>query len=302
MIDLRRVRYFVAVAEELHFGRAAARLGISQPPLSQQLQALEQDLGARLLHRNKRQVSLTEAGQLFLPEARALLAQAERAASIAARAARGALGTLRVGITESAVLTGALPNLLSRFRERHPAVAVQLIEETSQEQIQALLDGRCDVGFMRLPASGAFPAELDAYPLLSDPLVAVLPRQHRLADASEALGVAELAQEPFVFFAPGAGTGVYSQVLNLCRAAGYAPRVAQEAREVMTIAGLVAARLGVSILPASVRRLDVAGVVIRTLREPEAASKLWLASRRDGASATGAAFRRLAMGPEPASL
>lgn len=157
MIDLRRVRYFVALAEELHFGRAATRLGMSQPPLSQQLQALEQDLGARLLHRNKRQVSLTEAGQLFLPEARALLAQAERAASIAARAARGELGTLRVGFTESAVLTGALPNLLSRFRERHPAVAVQLIEETSQEQIQAMLDGRSDVGFMRLPASGAFP-------------------------------------------------------------------------------------------------------------------------------------------------
>ncbi|WP_233146125.1 LysR substrate-binding domain-containing protein [Pigmentiphaga sp. NML080357] len=298
MIDLRRVRYFVAVAEELHFGRAAQRLGMSQPPLSQQLQALEQDLGVRLLDRNKRQVALTEAGRLFLPEARALLVQAERAASIAALAGRGEMGTLRVGFTESAVLTGALPNLLSRFRGRYPAVAVQLTEQTSQQQIQSLVDKRTDVGFMRLPASGALPGELEAQPLVSDPLVAVLPREHRLASSGGALGVAALADEPFVFFTPGAGTGVYNHVLNLCRSAGYAPRIAQEAREVMTIAGLVAARLGVSILPASVRRLDVAGVVIRALREPEAASKLWLAFRREEASATGAAFWQLARQPD----
>ncbi|UVM22248.1 LysR family transcriptional regulator [Pseudomonas wadenswilerensis] len=290
-MELRHLRYFIAVAEELHFGRAAQNLGISQPPLSQQIQALEQELGARLFERTNRRVELSEAGRLFLEEARLVLAQVDKAADVARRAQLGELGEMKIGFTSSAPFNSSIPKAIHAFRQRFPAVHLNLKEMSSRDVADALLDESIEVGLMR-PL--ALPESLNAVELFREPLVAVINAAHPLAQNSEAgVRMAALAHEPFVFFPRSYGSGLHAQLLSLARQAGFSPHFAQEAGEAMTIIGLVAAGLGVSVLPASFQRMRIDGVVYRTLLDDDAVTAVWLVQRRDAPSAMARAFAEL---------
>ncbi|UOK38273.1 LysR substrate-binding domain-containing protein [Pseudomonas palleroniana] len=290
-MELRHLRYFIAVAEELHFGRAAQVLGISQPPLSQQIQALEQEVGARLFERTNRRVELSEAGRLFLQEARLVLAQVDKAADVARRAQSGELGELKIGFTSSAPFNSSIPQAIFAFRQAFPAVHLNLQEMSSTEVAESLVDESIQVGLMRpLP----LPDSLGVIELMREPLVAVLNAGHPLVDGSErGLHLAQLAQEPFVFFPRTYGSGLYAQLLNLARDAGFSPHFAQEAGEAMTIIGLVAAGLGVSVLPASYQRIRIDGVVYRTLLDQEAVTAVWLVQRKGAQSPMAKAFVEL---------
>ncbi|MFK1438472.1 LysR substrate-binding domain-containing protein [Pseudomonas aeruginosa] len=287
-MELRHLRYFIAVAEELHFGRAAERLGISQPPLSQQIQALEEEIGARLFERTNRRVELTDAGRLFLDESRQVLAQVDKAVLLARRAHLGELGELKIGFTSSAPFTSTIPSSIHAFRKAYPDVHLDLQEMSSRQVLKALLEESLQVGVIR-PL--ALPDAVHWVELFREPLVAVLRADHPLAAGSEdGLAIAALAEEPFVFFPRSYGTGLYDQVIALTRQAGFSPRIAQEASEAMTIIGLVSAGLGVSILPASFRRTRVDGVVYRTLSDPEATTAVWLVRRQNEDSPLALSF------------
>ncbi|MDF3201718.1 LysR substrate-binding domain-containing protein [Pseudomonas sp. 1912-s] len=290
-MELRHLRYFIAVAEELHFGRAAQVLGISQPPLSQQIQALEQEIGARLFERTNRRVELSEAGRLFLQEARLVLAQVDKAADVARRAQLGELGELKIGFTSSAPFNSSIPQAIFAFRQAFPAVHLNLQEMSSTEVAESLVDESIQVGLMRpLP----LPDSLSVVELMREPLVAVLNAGHPLVEGSErGLHLAQLAEEPFVFFPRTYGSGLYAQLLNLARDAGFSPHFAQEAGEAMTIIGLVAAGLGISVLPASYQRIRIDGVVYRTLLDQEAVTAVWLVQRKGQQTPMAKAFVEL---------
>ncbi|MFF7707598.1 LysR substrate-binding domain-containing protein [Pseudomonas sp. NPDC007930] len=290
-MELRHFRYFVAVAEALHFGRAAQQLGISQPPLSQQIQALEAQLGVRLFNRTNRRVELSEAGRLFLDEARQVLAQVDKAADVARRAQAGELGELKVGFTSSAPFSSTIPQAIHQFRRAFPAVQLTLLEMSSHEVVAQTAAGHVDVGLTR-PVP--LPDNVEMRELFREPLVAVLPAGHPLAEISSAgIPLAALADEPFVFFPRNYGSSVYAQLLQLSRNAGFSPRFAQEASEAMTIIGLVSAGLGVSVLPASFHWMRIGGVVYRRLLDEGAQTAIWLVQRKGVNAEMVSAFGRL---------
>ena len=260
-IELRHLRYFVAVAEELHFGRAAARLNISQPPLSQQIQILEQQIGARLFARTNRSVSLTAAGVQFLADSRQILTQVEDAAARAGRLHHGETGELRIGFTSSAPFIKAVSDTLSTFRRRFPDVHIQTRETNTREQIVPLNEGALDLGLMR---NTQLPDTLCWERVLREPLLA------------KVVSLLELAREPFVFFDPHVGTGLYDDILGLMRRYGTTPVITQEVGEAMTIIGLVASGLGVSILPASFKRVQLNEMRWLPISEADAVSEMWL--------------------------
>lgn len=271
-IELRHLRYFLAVAEELHFGRAAQRLNISQPPLSQQIMQLEQEIAAKLFTRTNRSVQLTPAGQQFLSDARAILQQVEQAAGRAARLERGEEGELRIGFTSSAPFTGLVSDALYQFRQRWPQVHIQMQEINTRQQLAPLHEGQLDLGVMR---NTALPSDLRHQLLLREPLRAVVHWAHPLADV-ESISISDLANEPFVFFDPQGGTALHGEILSLLHRYHIKPYIMQEVGEAMTILGLVATGLGVSILPASFARARLADVVWLPLREEDALSEVWL--------------------------
>ncbi|WBG92622.1 LysR family transcriptional regulator [Pantoea piersonii] len=271
-IELRHLRYFLAVAEELHFGHAAQRLNISQPPLSQQIMQLEQEIAAKLFIRTNRSVQLTPAGQQFLSDARAILQQVEQAAGRAARLERGEEGELRIGFTSSAPFTGLVSDALYQFRQRWPQVHIQMQEINTRQQLVPLHEGQLDLGVMR---NTLLPPDLRHQLLLREPLHAVVHWAHPLADA-ESISISELANEPFVFFDPQGGTALHGEILSLLHRYHIKPYIMQEVGEAMTILGLVATGLGVSILPASFARARLADVVWLPLREEDALSEVWL--------------------------
>ena len=271
-IELRHLRYFIAVAEELHFGHAAARLNISQPPLSQQIQILEQQIGARLFARTNRSVSLTEAGRQFLADSRQILTQVDDAAARAARLHHGETGELRIGFTSSAPFIKAVSDTLSTFRLRYPDVHIQTRETNTREQIVPLNEGALDLGLMR---NTQLPETLIWERVLREPLLAMVPCDHPLASQPR-VSLRELAREPFVFFDPHVGTGLYDDILGLLRRYDLTPTIAQEVGEAMTIIGLVAAGLGVSILPASFRRVQLSEMCWLPIEEQDAVSEMWL--------------------------
>ncbi|KGD81104.1 DNA-binding transcriptional LysR family regulator [Pantoea sp. PNA 14-12] len=271
-IELRHLRYFIAVAEELHFGRAAQRLHISQPPLSQQIMHLEAETGAQLFNRTNRSVQLTPAGQQFLQDARAILLQVEQATQRAARLHRGEEGELRIGFTSSAAFIGVVSDALYLFRQRWPDVHVQMQEINTRQQLTPLHEGKLDLGVMR---NTPLPADLHHQLLLQEPLCAVVHKAHPLASAGK-ISLQALASEPFVFFDPQVGTALYSEILDLLQRYQIKPYVTQEVGEAMTILGLVATGLGVSILPASFSHARLTNVVWLPLEEPDALSEMWL--------------------------
>lgn len=264
-MDLRQFRYFVAVAEELHFTRAAQRLHIGQPPLSLQIQAIERELGVELLKRSRRRVELTEAGRLFLAEARAALAQAEHAADVARRAARGEVGSLNVSFTPSGPFTHVFTRAVHAFRAGVPDVHLALRLSTSTKIVEALRLGEVDVGLIRPAAGVALPAGIAAFPVGQDRLMLVLRTDHKLAARRGAVPLKALAEEPFVLRPRGPGAAFFEQVYEICNKAGFTPLVVQEAVEAPTILGLVAAGVGVSILPASFRAIQIEGIAWKDL-------------------------------------
>ncbi|HSN20439.1 MAG TPA: LysR substrate-binding domain-containing protein [Usitatibacter sp.] len=293
-MDYRQLRYFVAVAEELSFSRAARRLHMSQPPLSLQVAAMERELGTRLLERTRRRVELTQAGQVFLEQARVSLAQLERAAEMARRAGQGEAGELRVAFTGSVPMVSEFPRLLSRFRRASPLARVHLMHMATGHQVQALAERRIDVGILRPSRYYEPTPQLRLLPLWTDEMRAVLPEDHRLALRRGPVPVAALAGEPFILFPRELGCGLHEQVMALCSRAGFAPDVVQEAREGATIIGLVAAGIGVSLLPDSYAKTSIPGVVHRRLAAAEATGRLYIAHRAGDTSPLVKRFLELA--------
>ncbi|SFD54015.1 LysR family transcriptional regulator [Streptomyces aidingensis] len=264
-VDLGDLRLFAVVAEELHFGRAAARLHLSQPGLSYRVKALEDALGYQVLARNRRGVRLTPAGEVLLSGARRLLGEAHRVVDDGGRVARGELATVRVGFVGTA-LYSLLPAVLREARVRHPALQVRVEERKSADQVRLLQLGRLDLGLLHLPVDPR--SGLEATPVLEDPVGIALPAGHRLADR-DPLALADLSGEDFVLFPRDLEPHTYDRYTDACVAAGFAPRVAHEATGLQTILALVAAGLGVAFAARSVaRHLTRSGVVFRPLAGP----------------------------------
>jgi len=284
-MELRHLRYFVAVAEELHFGRAAQKLGMAQPPLSQQIRRLEQELGVLLLQRTKRRVQLTEAGRAFLEEARKTLSQAERAVEAAQRAGRGEVGRLTIGFLGAATYS-LLPSILIAFRHRYPDVEVELHELKTSELIQALRERRIQVGFVRLPVEDEL---LVVEPITREELLVALPVRHPLASRAH-IGFGDLAQEAFLMPPRQLAPSFHEQVLDLSRQAGFTPKLGAEAIQLQTIINLVAAGMGVTLVPESVQILAGRGVVFKKLPHPPPMVEIAVAWRRDTHSEILSAF------------
>jgi len=264
-IDLRQWRQFVAVAEELHFGRAAARLHMTQPPLTQAIAGLERTLGARLFDRTKRSVALSATGAALLPEVRDLLARAQALPPRARAASAGEVGRLRLAFV-STVGFDLLPRWVAAFRAAWPGVAMELIEATGDVQQQQLTQGEVDAGFL-LHAPGFSPPGLAQLSLAQEPLVLAVPQTHALAAAST-LPLDAVLAEPLVMFPRRILPSVFDAVFGLYHAAGRSPQVAQEAIQMQTIVNLVSAGLGVAWVPESVRQFQRPGVVYRPVRAP----------------------------------
>lgn len=279
-MEYRHLRYFVAVAEELHFTRAAARLHISQQPLSQQIKGLEDELGVELFRRTSRRVELTEAGHVFLGEVRDLFAQTERAVRRAKQAADGTLGELTVGYSGS-TLYNVMPETVRVYAERYPGVTLNLRELCTPEQEEALLKGALDVGLLALPVSSP---ELAYETLLSDPLVAALPAHHPLTSHPQ-VALRDLTREPFVLYERDQKALFHDLVVSLCHDAGFSPRVTQYATTEQAVIGLVAAGAGVAVVTASQQHLERAGVAYRVLNDVTTTVEIAVAWRRDERSA-----------------
>jgi DNA-binding transcriptional LysR family regulator len=295
-MDLRRLRYFIAVAEELHFGRAARRLHISQPPLSQQIQTLEQEVGVVLFERAGHRISLTDAGRELLPRARLVLAQAEAAKTAVQRVGRGESGSLELGFTGSLPFTPVMPRVLHDFRRAYPGVRLQLRELSTREQIERLTAETLDVGFFR-PTRHELLEQLETRVVLREPLLLALHADNPLSRRKR-LSLAALAQEPFILYSRSVSTGLHDQILALCLKAGFAPRIVQEVHEMPTIIGLVAAGVGVALVAASMRQIHVPGVVFLPLAETGVATDILLAWKRGTASPALRNFLAIALSEE----
>jgi len=261
-MELRQVRAFVTTADEGHVGRAADRLHVTQPTLSRQIAALERSLGVPLFDRTRRQLALTPAGEVFLIGARDLVRRADQLAAGARRAHRGELGVLRVGFVQSATFD-ALPRLLGAFRAAWPSVRVEVEAMTTLRQIDALVDDRIDIGLLRPPVHVP---DLRLHTLSHGALYAALPGGHPLAARPE-VSLSDLADESFVLYKRESGPAVHDTIVGFCMAAGFRPKIVQEAFDVQTIVALVAANLGVSLLIAPTPHTDEAVVVYRPLVE-----------------------------------
>lgn len=287
-MDLRHLRYFLCVAEEMHFGRAALRLGISQPPLSQQIRALEEELGVRLFDRTSRRVRLTEAGRLFEPEARQTLAQAERAAQIARMAQRAEIGHLGLAFTTSGPFVPPVARALYRFRQTYPNVELILREQGRDEQVESVRSRQLDLGIVRDYEAPLLPDGMVSQCLLKEEMVLALRADHWLALRAAPPSIADLAEEPLVLYGAPNGVGFTEHFFALCARAGFAPKISHEARSLATLLGLVAAGFGPTVIAQSMARLHVDNVVNRPFDIP-VMSSLWLIHHED-LSPTGRAF------------
>jgi DNA-binding transcriptional LysR family regulator len=256
-MELRHLRYFVAVAEELHFTRAAERLHIAQPPLSQQIRALETELGVQLFERTRRSVALTDAGHALLIRAREVLSVAQALPGELQRVARGEVGQLRIGFSSTLPLTKLLRDVVADHRRSLPGVALNLREMHSQRQFDSLRRGELDVGLVRYNERAPEGIRLEV--LRRDPLRLVVPSPHRFA-RRKSVSIAECRDEAFIGFPGDAGTGTAPLLKRLCAEAGFEPNIAQEAREATTQIGLVAAGLGIAVLPAPLEAVRIEGV------------------------------------------
>jgi len=289
-MDPRRLRYFLAVAEELHFGRAARRLNISQPPLSMQIRGLEKELGAALFVRDRRHVALTDAGRVLQAEAGRILPQLDQARTAVQRAGRGEVGRLAVGFI-TPVEYNLLPSLLAAFRRRYPSVLLTLREAMSDQQLNELESGILDVGLMTGPMDRP---SIACQPVWRERMILAIPARHDLA-RSPSVSVRRLAEEPFIMFPRAIAPVLYDEVLQFCRRAGFSLKIVQEAAQSQTIISLVSAGIGLAILPASIRGLRRAGVAYRPIRERGPAVETVVAYKQDRPSRLVENFVQLAI-------
>ena len=276
-MELRHIRYFLAVAEERHFTRAAAKVGIGQPPLSQQIKDLEGEVGAALFHRLAHGAELTEAGKAFLAGVKEMPLIAERATMAARRAARGETGSLRVGFTASATFNVVVPSTIRVFRRAYPDIDLTLEEANTAPLITRLHEGTLDAAFLRPGAVG--PGELQVRRLSEEPMVVALPKRHHAA-AFEQIDLALLKDDPFLLFPRDIAPTLYDTVVDACRNAGFEPIIGQVAPHMASIVNLVAAELGVSIVPASLMQVRVTGIAYRQIAGQSPTTRLALAYRR----------------------
>ncbi|WP_194454779.1 LysR family transcriptional regulator [Bradyrhizobium sp. CCBAU 53421] len=280
-MELRHLRHFVVVAEEGHITRAAERLGMQQPPLSQRIKAIESELGVQLFRRKARGVELTEAGRVFLNRARATLAQHDGAIEATRSAARGEQGRLRVGVMPTALFHPFVPFAIRAFRTAFPMVSLTLDECLSKEALERLRNDQMDVAFMRAPLTE--PQSLIVNPLLVEPMVVALPSDHALARRGRGgtLSLKDLAGETFIVYARQLGPAFYEATMAACLKAGFSPRLGQEAPRITSALSLVAVGLGISLVPACMQRMTMDGIAYQRLKgasQPKAV--LSLASRR----------------------
>jgi DNA-binding transcriptional LysR family regulator len=293
-MELRHLRYFVAVAEEQHITRAAERLGMQQPPLSQQIRDLEKELQVQLFRRLPRGVELTDAGAAFLERARNILDEVERACVTTRRTARGEEGRVAVGFTSSAPFHPFVPRVIRAFREQSPLVSLVLEESGSRELVQALHSEAIDAAFIRSPVTDL--AGLLVRPLLEEKMLVALPTGHPLAASAhpEGLPLILFANETFILYKRPGAPGLYDTIIAACRSVGFSPRVGQEAPRIVSTLNLVAAGLGVSVVPASLQRLQMDGVIYRSLQNSaHLKAPLILACRRGENSAAVQRFVEL---------
>jgi DNA-binding transcriptional LysR family regulator len=293
-IEWHTLRSFVAVAEEGHITRAAERLNTRQPPLSQRIGALEKRLGVKLFVRKPRGVELTAAGRVLLIHARTLIDQHAKAVDAVQRAGRGELGRLSIATVPTGPMHPLMPLSVRRFRERYPEASVTLEECLRDELLQRLHQEQSDVAFLRSVPEEAPGLAVEI--LLNEPMVVALPRGHALGErgAGEAVGMRDLKYESFIVFARQQGPAIYDSTLTACQRAGFSPRVVQEAPRVTMALGLVAAGLGISVMPASMQRIALDGVVFRAIDDRAGLTAvLALGWRKNDASPTLANFVRL---------
>jgi len=287
--ELRHLRYFVAVAEELHFGRAAERLHLSQPPLSQQIRRLEEILGCALFVRTSRSVRLTVAGEAFLERARRTLRNMKRDIEEIRSVAQGEVGTLNIGFIGSAMLIN-LPEIFKAYRRAFPRVQLRLYESFTSNVMEGLQNGTLDAGFLR----DSDPVDVfDVTTLFSEPFVAVLPARHALA-RHKSIPPSSLRNEPFVYYPRTAGARAFEKPLSIFEAHGFRPQVVQEASHWLSILRLVGAGFGVSVAPACVRRINSPDTVCLPLRNSTVSSEIELAYLRGDTRAFVAHFTRVA--------
>lgn len=274
-MELRRIQYFVAVAEEAHFGRAAERLRMAQPPLSQQIKALEAEMGVELFHRTTRKVELTAAGERFLQRARDILASVDDAVAEAAQVADGMLGRIAIGFTGSATYD-LLPSLVRVLRADLPGIELDIHGEMlTPDQVAALIDGSLDLGLLRPPVRST---AIEVQVLRREPLIAVLPAHHALA-AGDRVRLSDLRDDPFITYPSHNRSVVYEAVVDACQRAGFVPRNAHEVAETSTLVSFVAAGLGVALVPASVQHLRITGATYLPLAGTTLEVELALATR-----------------------
>ncbi len=290
-MDLRHLRYFLAVAEELHFTRAAERLGIKQPPLSLQIRQLEHELGTPLFHRLTRGVELTEAGALLLEEARLILAHVEQAKAGIQSRARGETGRIRLGFAGATYFQPRVLSLIQGYRKLYPDVQLTPEQSNTPHLIDALHNGALDVAFVRPPIPSGEGIALQ--PLAEEPMRIVLPAQHPHAD-SPSLPLAALAGETFILFPRAIGPGLYDSIIAGCQRAGFSPALGQEAPQISSIVHLVAAGFGISIVPQSLEQIRAEGIVYTPIEGEAPRAPISLAVRKDHRAATVLNFVALA--------
>lgn len=284
-LEFRHLRYFIALAEELHFGRAAQRLAISQPPLSVAIQQLEASVGARLFDRDSKGVRLTPAGEAFRTSAQALLDRAEDACAQAREVQAGEVGRLRLGFVGSTLFNG-LSTWLQAYQAAHPKVEVVVVELNSQDQIDALLGEELDLGLVH---TDRLPPALASTPLYSEPFLACLPASHPGAKLKK-LPLATLSDQPFILFSRKGSPDYHARIVEICRQHGFYPRLQHEGRHWLSVVSLVSQGLGVSIVPAAFQRSGVQGAVFKPLAESIEPSAVFAAWRQDSAAVLRESF------------
>ncbi|MDX3924615.1 MAG: LysR substrate-binding domain-containing protein [Shinella sp.] len=280
-LELRHLRYFLAIADEMNFGQAAERLDIAQPGLSQQIKMLEQILDVTLFDRSRRRLRMTLAGEMFEAEARKIMAQVERAIQTAQRAGRGEVGRLAIGYVGSAAYTGMLTNLVGDFRGKHPLVDLEISEIEMLHQLEAIAEGRLDIGFIRPPVP--LPEGVSSVPVMTENLLIALPGVHRQA-GREAVSLCDLSDESFITPQHPPLVSFHAHTVDACASAGFEPRLGMQGRDFMTIASMVSVGLGVALVPQSVRCIQLPNVVYRPLVETLPRAELSVAFRRGDAS------------------
>lgn len=274
-MEFRQLRYFLAVAEHLHFTLAAERLGIAQPPLSHQIMKLEREIGTRLFIRHPRRVELTEAGRIFKERARRVLDEAEDALEHVRKAARGESGQISIGFAGSTVFHPAVATTLRRFRQQYPQVMIKTEESNSTALLDKVIDEQVDCALIRLPLHCR---DLRVEPLVDEDMIAVLPSGHALGRRRQ-LKLEQLATESFILFPRAIGPDLYDSIISACRAAGFSPRVEMESPQISSTINMVAAGFGVTIIPASIRQLLATGISYHPLAKPPLKTAIALISR-----------------------